>query len=240
MGKTGEKTYLKNIGEEGQKHAFNKPYSDDHCGFYLMDLGSIISLLPAPPGKLLDLGVGTGWTSVMFAQRGYDVTGQDIAEDMITLAAQNKKRYNIDNLKFITSDYEDMPFENEFDCAIFYDCLHHSVNTYDAIHAVYRSLKPGGICITAEPGTRHSKSDASKNAMEKWGVTEKDMPPSLIIQVGKKAGFSKAKVYLRLNNFPFEIMPHLSFKGFKNVCWSFLQFLPWSGMKRTNITVMTK
>lgn len=159
---------------------------------------------------------------------------------MIALADRNKKRYNLDTLKFIASDYENMLFDNEFDCAVFYDCLHHSVNTYDAVHAVYRSLKPGGMCIAAEPGTGHAKSDASKKAMEKWGVTEKDMPPSLIMQTGKKAGFSKAKVYLRHNNSPFEIMPHLSSNGFKNVCRTLLQFLPGSGMRRTNITVMIK
>jgi SAM-dependent methyltransferase len=240
MGKTGEKEYLKNIGEDGRKYALNKPFSDDRCGFYLMDLGLIMSLLPSPPGKLLDLGCGSGWTSVMFAQRGYDVTGQDIAEDMIAIADQNKKRYNLDNCKFIVSDYEDMRFNDEYDYAVFYDSLHHSVNTSDAIQAAYRSLKPGGMCITAEPGIGHSKSEVSINAVEKWGVTEKDMQPSLIIQEGKKAGFSKAKVYLRLNNFPLEIMPYLTSNGFRNVIRTLLQFFPGSGMKRTNITVMIK
>jgi ubiquinone/menaquinone biosynthesis C-methylase UbiE len=240
MSKTGEKEYLKNRGEECQKHAFNKPFSDEQCDHYLIDMGLILSLLPSPPGKLLDLGVGTGWTSVMFAQRGYDVTGQDIAEDMISLAEQNKKRYNLDNCKFIVCDYEDMPFSNEFDYAVFYDSLHHSVNISDALKAVYRSLIQGGMCITVEPGTGHSKSDAAIKAMDEWDVTEKDMPPSLIIQEGKKVGFRKVKVYLRINNSPIEILQYLSLCGFKNVCRTLLRFLPWSGMKRPNITVLKK
>ena len=52
MSKENEIAYLKNIGEDGQKHAINKPYSDFKCGSYLMDIGSIISLLPPPPQKV--------------------------------------------------------------------------------------------------------------------------------------------------------------------------------------------
>jgi SAM-dependent methyltransferase len=239
MGKQGEVAYLQNIGEEGRTHAFNKPFSDDNCGAYLMDLGSIMTLLPSPPCKLLDLGIGTGWTSLFFAQRGYDVTGQDIAVDMIALAEKNKSRYNIDSLKFITCDYEDLPFEKEFDCAVFYDSLHHSVDVYQALAAVYRSLKPGGIFIAIEPGSGHSKSKESIKAMELWGVTEKDMPPSLIIKAGKKAGFKSSKVYLRHNK-PFEIFSSFSLEGLATAAKTFLRYLPGLGTLKSNITVLAK
>ncbi|MCS7123327.1 MAG: hypothetical protein RMJ17_02010 [Candidatus Aenigmarchaeota archaeon] len=53
--KQGEKDYLKKIGEGGEEHAFNKPFSDIHRGRYLIDIGIILSLLPPPPAKLLDM-----------------------------------------------------------------------------------------------------------------------------------------------------------------------------------------
>ena len=83
MAKQGEIDYLMRIGEAGARHAAGKPYSDVGCGSYLMQIGCIMSLLPQPPCRLLDAGCGTGWTSVLFARRGYDVVGVDISEDMI-------------------------------------------------------------------------------------------------------------------------------------------------------------
>ncbi|MCL5291269.1 MAG: class I SAM-dependent methyltransferase [Actinobacteria bacterium] len=202
MGKEREILYLKNIGEDGIKHAVNKPFSDESCGNYLAEMGAIMSLLPPPPAKLLDLGCGTGWTSCFFARRGYEVTGQDISEDMICYANLNKDKEELDNLHFIAGDYEGMDFSCEFNCAVFFDSLHHSLNEEDAIRMVYKALKPGGICVTSEPGLGHEVNPGTIDAVRKYNVIERDMPPEKIIHAGKKAGFTIFKVYphaLQLN-----------------------------------------
>lgn len=195
MAKEGEINYLKSIGSVGIEHAINKPFSDKDCGIYLMEIGTIMSLLQAPPAKLLDLGCGTGWTSCFFAKAGYEVVGQDISDDMIHYANLNKNRAELDNLNFLVCDYEDMKFDNEFDCAVFFDSLHHSIDEEAAIQMVYKALKPGGVCITLEPGVGHAENQHSINAVSKFNVTEKDMPPTRILEVGKSAGFRKFKVY---------------------------------------------
>jgi ubiquinone/menaquinone biosynthesis C-methylase UbiE len=195
MPKQGEIDYLKNIGDEGTKHALNKPFSDDDCGGYLMELGAIMSLLPPPPARLLDLGCGTGWTSCFFAKRGYEVIGQDISAYMITQAEINKKIWRTENLHFVVSDYENMNFDSEFDCAVFFDALHHAVNEEAAIRMVYKALKPGGICVTSEPGMGHRKSRSSTEAIKNYNVTEKDMPPLKIKRIGKKTGFRIFRIY---------------------------------------------
>lgn len=195
MAKQGEREYLRNIGEEGTRAAYNKPYSDSECGGYLMQLGAIMSILPPPPAKLLDLGCGTGWTSCFFARRGYEVTGQDIAPDMIEQARKKGVEERIENIRFVASDYEEMDFENDFDCAVFFDSLHHAVDEEAALRAVYRALKPGGVCVTSEPGFGHERRKGTKEAVEKFNVTEKDTPPSKVIRLGKKAGFRDFRVY---------------------------------------------
>lgn len=189
--KQGEIDYMQNLGEEGANDAFDKPFSQHTCAKNLVDLGVIMALLPPAPARLLDLGCGTGWTSAFFARRGYHVTGQDIAPDMIQYAERNRARYGARNLEFIVSDYESMVFEVPFDCAVFYDSLHHAVDERAALQGVFRALRPGGVLITHEPGAGHSRSPDSIRAMQLYGVTEKDMPPSHIRDLCMQIGFSK-------------------------------------------------
>ena len=191
--KQSEIDYLQNIGEDGARGAFDKPFSHFTCSKNLIDLGLIMALLPQPPARLLDLGCGTGWTSAFFARRGYQVTWQDISSDMIRLAENNRQRYEAVGLDFVVSDYESMAFSDSFDCAVFYDSLHHAVDERSALAGVYRALRPGGVLITHEPGAGHSKSPDSILAMQLYGVTEKDMPPSHLRELSRDIGFSDFK-----------------------------------------------
>src|SRR5262245_2501977 len=111
MPKHGEIDYVGRLAPEERAHLAGKPFSDPKCGQYLMDVGLILSLLPPPPARLLDLGVGPGWTSLLFGRRGYDVLGQDLAPTMIDVARTNQQRAGIDNVQFIVSDYEALTLE---------------------------------------------------------------------------------------------------------------------------------
>ena len=186
---------MKNIGDEGAIGAFDKPFSHFTCSKNLVDLGIIMALMPSPPARVLDLGCGTGWTSAFFARRGYRVTGQDIAPDMIRYAERNRERYGATDLDFVLSDYESLNFTELFDCAVFYDSLHHAIDEKSALETVHRALRPGGILITHEPGAGHSTSPDSLRAMELYGVTEKDMAPSHIRDLCQQIGYSRFEFF---------------------------------------------
>jgi SAM-dependent methyltransferase len=196
LSKEAEQAYLGLLGDAGRMHSLLKPFSDPYCGINLASIGSLISLMPAPPGRILDLGCGGGWTSVFYARYGFEVVGQDIAQDMIDLSEENKRIHNIgDNLSFLCADYEDLTFDSTFDCAVFFDCLHHADDELAAIRSAYQALKPGGLLLTHEPGEGHSIAPGSIEAMRLYGVNERDMPPSLIIRRGREVGFRIARVY---------------------------------------------
>ena len=197
MAKQGEINYLKRIGEEGQTHSVNKPFSDPLCGRYLMEIGAIISLLPTPPAKLLDLGCGTGWTSIFFAKYGFNVVGQDISDDAIALAV--KSAGGTQNIEFHCGDYESMPYREEFDCAVFFESLHHAVDEECALRNIYRGLRKGGICVVSEPGRGHGSSKVALEAVKKYNVTEKSMPPTKVAQLARKIGFGKVSFYPHCN-----------------------------------------
>lgn len=195
MPKAGEMTYLATTGEAGREHSLEKPFSDPTCGVNLASIGFIMTLLPPPPARILDLGCGGGWTSTFFAKRGYEVVGQDIAPDMIDVARQNGARHGLEQrLSFLCSDFEALDMDNQFDAAIFFDSLHHAEDELLAIRSAYRALKPGGLLITHEPGEGHADSPESIEAMRVYGVTERDMPPRLILQRGREVGFTAFRV----------------------------------------------
>ncbi len=196
MPKLGEINYLRTIGANGAEHALNKPFADDACGRYLVDLGLVMGLLPPPPARVLDLGVGPGWTTAFLARRGYDAVGRDICPDMIELAERNRDRYDAHSAAFETGDYESMPYRDTFDAALFYDALHHAEDEHAALAATYAALKPGGVCVTVEPGEGHEAASAEVAAA--FGVTEKDMPPHHVIAVARKIGFRQFRVFARL------------------------------------------
>jgi SAM-dependent methyltransferase len=195
MSKPGEIGYLPAIGDAGVWHAAHKPFSDAACHRYLIGMGAVMSLLPQPPATVLDLGCGTGWTSVFLAQRGYEVTGVDISPDMIFHANRNKQRAQLANLRFAVADYENLSFGGMFDVALFYDSLHHAVDEREAITAAYRALKSGGICIALEPGRGHAAQAGAFAACRNYGVTEKDMPIGKVFSLGRKAGFRDFRAY---------------------------------------------
>jgi SAM-dependent methyltransferase len=159
-----------------------------------------MSLLPLPPARLLDFGCGTGWTSCFFAKRGYEVVGVDISPLAIHYAEAAKNKMGLNNLKFLVGDFENISLKDSFDCAVFYHSLHHSEDHEAALRAAYNSLKSYGVCITCEPGIGHAKQKLSIEAVKKFQVTEKDMPPRYVIKAARKAGFKKYEIYPYLHS----------------------------------------
>ena len=198
MPRQGELTYFDAIGEGGRQHALNKPFSDDSCGVEFMRLGSVFALLPPPPARILECGCGTGWLSYFLQKRGYDVVGTDVSAHAIDLARANPMFCELDPPEFIVADSEQLPFDSEFDAVVFYDSLHHAVNELEALRSAYRALKPGGVCITSEPGRGHH--GRSQAVIAQYDVTEKDMPPRYVRRLGRQVGFTKCKVYPRADH----------------------------------------
>lgn len=75
-----------------------------------------------PGKKVLDLGCGTGITSIFMARRGCKVTGVDFAENLIEYAREHNKNKNTD---YIVGDITDIDLEQPFDLICLTDVLEH-------------------------------------------------------------------------------------------------------------------
>jgi 2-polyprenyl-3-methyl-5-hydroxy-6-metoxy-1,4-benzoquinol methylase len=202
MAKANEIAYVEEVARlndvplaDFEKYLLNKPFSDPRCHEYLMDAAQIMSFLPTAPAKVLDIGVGSGWTSELFAKAGYEVTGIDISPDMIALA----KRRNC-NARFLVSDYEVDAILGKYDAAVIYDALHHADDESLVIKNLLDALVPGGVLVTIEPGRGHSTSENSVSAVGKYGTTEKDMPYRYQKAIMKQAGFASVRQHPRASS----------------------------------------
>ena len=189
--KQGEREYFARIGEAGRRHAMRKPFSDEHCLDYLINVTVLMSLMRPPPGRIVEFGCGTGWLGLLFAERGYDVVGVDISPDAIELAEQLKAQRRIVNASYQVADYETVRIDPPADYVIFHDALHHAESEDAALRAAYAALRPGGMVLCIEPGEGHSQSATSRRAVQEFGVHEKDMPPRTIIRHARAAGFRR-------------------------------------------------
>jgi SAM-dependent methyltransferase len=195
MPRPGELTYFARIGENGRRHALAKPFATGDCPYRLMQAGAVLALLPPPPARVLDCGCGSGWLTHLLQRRGYDAVGIDVAAQAIDLARSNPPFRSQADPAFHVLDSEAMAFDAEFDAVLFYDSLHHSVDEGRALACAYRALRPGGVCVTSEPGRGHHAR--SRDVVARFDVTEKDMPSHHIVRLGRQVGFRSARVYPR-------------------------------------------
>jgi SAM-dependent methyltransferase len=98
---------------------------------------------------VLEVGVGQGTDLVQFAKAGADVSGIDITQRHLELAARNFEVRGLRaNLKYAAAAA--IPFETDsFDVVYSFGVLHCTDNTVRSLSECHRVLKPGGELILA-------------------------------------------------------------------------------------------
>jgi ubiquinone/menaquinone biosynthesis C-methylase UbiE len=87
--------------------------------------GSIISKIN-PQDRVLDIACGTGALAMAMAEHAYEVTGIDMAEDMIVSAGDLAARRGLSNVWFELQDATDLSVyhDNQFDIAVTTMAMH--------------------------------------------------------------------------------------------------------------------
>ena len=134
---------------------WEKYFSNDYLKLYQYDEGessrevsAVIRMLQLKEEKkVLDLACGFGRHSVIFAQKGYNVTGLDLSESFLKKARELADSLLV-GVDWQKGDMRDIPYENEYDAIInmftafgFFDREEEDLKV---LKAVYKALKPGG------------------------------------------------------------------------------------------------
>jgi SAM-dependent methyltransferase len=102
--------------------------------------------------KMLDLGCGTGRHAVIFAGRGFDVTGVDRSEPMVTRARERATQERRDaNPEFLFGDIRNFSHQSPFDVALMnFNVIGYMSSNDDALSALRsarRNLRQDGLLI---------------------------------------------------------------------------------------------
>jgi len=100
--------------------------------------------------RLLDLACGTGELSVRLSKAGFEVTGIDLSDDMLTVAS-DKAASNGEEVQFYQQNMAELNGLGQFDViGIFCDSLNYlqsEKEVIDTFHSVHRHLANDGLFI---------------------------------------------------------------------------------------------
>jgi len=110
---------------------------------------------PLRPGRLLDVGCGTGELIRRLAGRGWRTVGLDLCEPMLRRA-----HYKLDGLadrvRFTVGDSEHLPFESRsFDVVTCANSFHHYPHQEAVVREFRRVLRPGGQLLLLDGWSDH-------------------------------------------------------------------------------------
>ena len=160
---------------QGLHHTLYKPFGH-HWGHPYFGKWQTISyalfeLLPEG-AAILDIGCGSGWTTVFLAESGFDATGIDLAPPLIQDAEARADRYG-NPAKFAVADMDYFDLGERFDGVLVFDALHHSNRQADVVSRVAAHLKPGGWVLFGEPSWLHDISPGARRATKELGWVER-------------------------------------------------------------------
>lgn len=101
--------------------------------------------------RILDVGCGTGRHSLELSRRGYQVTGLDISESMLSKARRSAKTENL-NVEFLKKDARGFNFGSRYDLAIMlcegaFPLMETDEMNFKIMENIYASLKAKGKVI---------------------------------------------------------------------------------------------
>ncbi len=136
---------------ESFSEVYDKFMEDVPYDKWLDMLEKIWSKYNLKPNLILDLACGTGNMTIRLAQKGYDMIGVDLSEDMLLKAKEKAETKSLKNILFLNQDMREFELYGTVDSII---CLCDSINyilepdeLFNVFKLVSNYLNPGGLFI---------------------------------------------------------------------------------------------
>jgi SAM-dependent methyltransferase len=130
----------------------NRPWYDQRLGPALAGVPAVNDVLTTPGCRVLDVGCGAGWSSIALARAcpSGTVLGVDIDQPSVDMATAHARQEGVaDRVQFLRQDAASLP-GGTFDIAFAFECVHDMPRPVEVLHAVRRTLAPGGALIVMD------------------------------------------------------------------------------------------
>jgi ubiquinone/menaquinone biosynthesis C-methylase UbiE len=118
--------------------------------------------------KVLDIGCGPGFFSVLLAQMGYEVTAVDYTENMLQEAKKHAAFYGVD-VNFCRMDAQKLEFADaSFDFVVSRNVLWNLEEPKQAYKEWFRVLKKGGSLMNCDGNFYYYVKDADYGDRHRW------------------------------------------------------------------------
>jgi len=118
--------------------------------------------------KVLDIGCGPGFFSILLAQMGYEVLAVDYTENMLAEARKNADSYGA-SVQFMKMDAQHLDFADEsFDLCISRNVLWNLEDPKQAYKEWLRVLKKGGSILNCDGNFYYYVKDADYGDRTRW------------------------------------------------------------------------
>ena len=173
-----------------------------------LSCGGAVNHAKAAEGETcVDLGSGRGTDAIRMAETVGDngmVYGLDLSDGMLKTAEKTASRLGVENIKFIKTDLEDMPIEDNIVDLVISNCvINHAENKQNVWNEVHRILKAGGRFVVSDiyssaPVPEEYKTDPEAVA-ECWAgsVTREEYLKQL-----ETAGFTSVEILEESDPYP--------------------------------------
>jgi 2-polyprenyl-3-methyl-5-hydroxy-6-metoxy-1,4-benzoquinol methylase len=135
-------------------------------------------LSSSPPAHVLDVGCGTGWSSIAMATAypGVTVDGFDPDETSIELARRNAEAARVsDRVRYTAKDAATLVSDGPVDFATAFECIHDMARPVEVLRAVRTALDETGAMLVVDERTQEAfsgKPDEREAYVYGWSVLD--------------------------------------------------------------------
>lgn len=145
---------LEIYGEEESCKGYAYAYSNRRR--HILEL---VQKITKPGAKVLDVAAGQGNFSLMLAELGYEVTWNDIREDLIDYV---KLKWEYGTIHYAPGNILSLGFDSEFDVILIAEVIEHVAHPDEFLKKISHMVKPGGYIIMSTPNGEYFQNSLPK------------------------------------------------------------------------------